>query len=65
MNQLRSEDSNQRQRVGMFMALPTIGQVFLQVIEGRKGAGASEAGEAVTPDSGAIAHRETSIASRI
>jgi hypothetical protein len=47
------------------MFIPMIGQVFLQVIEGRKGAGASESGEAVTPASGAVAHRVTSIASRI
>ena len=51
MNQLRSEDFNQRQRVGMFMPLSMTGEVFLQVIEARNGAGASNPGDAVTPAS--------------
>ena len=38
----------------MFMPLSMTGQVFLQVIEGRKGAGAPDPGEAVTPGSGAV-----------
>ena len=38
----------------MFMPLSMTGQVFPQVIEGRKGAGASDPGEAVTPVSAAV-----------
>ena len=59
MNQLRSEDSNQRQRVGMFMPLSMTGQVFLQLINARKGAGASDSGDAVTPGIGALGNATT------
>lgn len=38
----------------MFMPLSMTGQVFPQVIEGRKGAGAPVSGEALTPGSGAV-----------
>ena len=49
----------------MFMPLSMTGQVFPQVIEGRKGAGASDPGGAVTPVSGAVDFPVPSITSRI